>query len=40
MGSFWEILTEIDVPAVITVLSGVGLLVFCAWAVFFLDERR
>ncbi len=40
MGSFWELVVDIDVPAVITVVSGVGLLIFCAWAVFFLDQRR
>jgi len=40
MGSFWQILAEVDAPVVITVVSGVGLLIFCAWAVLFLDGQR
>ena len=40
MGSFWQILAEVDGPVVITVVSGVGLLIFCAWAVLFLDGHR
>jgi hypothetical protein len=40
MGSFWQILAEIDVAVVITVVSAIGLLIFCAWAVLFLDGHR
>ena len=40
MGSFWQILADIEAPVVITVVSAVGLLVFCAWAVLFLDGNR
>jgi hypothetical protein len=40
MGSIWQILTEIEAPVVISVVSAVGLLVFCAWAVLFLDGHR
>ncbi|MDZ5620121.1 hypothetical protein [Nocardioides bizhenqiangii] len=40
MGSSWQILADIEAPVVITVVSAVGLLVFCAWAVLFLDDNR
>ena len=40
MGSFWEVLADIDAPVVITVVSAVGLVIFCAWAVLFLDGNQ
>ena len=40
MGSLWQILADIEVSVVITVVSAVGLLIFCAWAVLFLDGNR
>lgn len=40
MGSFWQILAGIDASVVITVVSAVGLLIFCTWAVLFLDGHR
>jgi hypothetical protein len=40
MGSLWQSLADIDVAVVITVVSAVGLLIFCTWAVLFLDGNR
>ena len=40
MGSIWQIQVVVNAPVVITVVSAVGLLVFCAWAVLFLDGNR
>lgn len=40
MGDLWQVLAGVDAPVVITVVSAVGLLVFCAWAVLYLDGRR
>lgn len=40
MGSNWQIIADIEMPVIITVVSALGLLVFCAWAVLFLDGHQ
>jgi hypothetical protein len=40
MGSFWQFVSGFDAPQIVTIVSAVGLAIFCTWAVTVLDRTR